>query len=96
LYRRQKTLERFSAEQQLSTLRFYDNIWAIIFLQTQNFETGRVFVIQLSTDVGISAGRIVKMSTNCYFISDMVINILIVNDTVISLEAEYNTFSAGV
>ena len=37
-----------------------------------------------------------RVATNCYFISDMVIHILLVNDTVISSEAEYNTFSAGV
>jgi hypothetical protein len=65
-------------------------------LQTQHFESGRVFVTQLTSDVGILAGRIVGVATNCYFISDMVINILLVNDMVISLAAEYNTFNAGV
>jgi len=38
----------------------------------------------------------VGLTTNCNFISDMAINILLVNDMVISLEAEYNTFSPGV
>jgi len=80
----------------LSTLSFYENIWTSNYLKTQHFEIGCVFVTQLSTDVGISAGRIVGLTTNCSFISDMVINILLVNDMVISLEAKYNTFSAGV
>lgn len=90
-------MERSLVDQHLSRLRFYDNTrkWASNVLQTQHFETGRVFVTQLSTDVGISVGRIVEVTTNCYFLSDMVTNILLVNDMVISLEAEYNTFSAG-
>jgi len=68
-----------------------------MFLQTQHFETVCVFVSPNQLVMWESQpDEFLEVTTNFYFNSDMVINILFVNDKVISLAAEYNTFNAGV
>jgi hypothetical protein len=67
----QKKPHLSSIDRYLSTLSFYKNICSNNFFCGHNILTEGVFVTQLSSNAGISVSRIVWVTTNCSFMSDV-------------------------